>query len=377
MPTKEEDYKGKIKDLLKKIKKIISSDLEEVKKWNEIKNKDLTNKDLNGVKSDEIMKYLREQCLFLHEVYLDDYANSSDHATLDFHNAYLKFDISNVEDLPTKFYPLFGNSFGPFNSKAYFESKIKILWLLKESYINKESWIQGDRGGHIQAQEYNKWENIKGTNDTKERVVKITKKILSVIDKYGGWDNDSDETNQKVMDHICIVEVQHFPGLNFTDVETDDGNKHGKFRDWARLNKPLYETLIKFYLSDINSLNIIIGGKTLQYLFPYEDENNNLWMDCGYKNGKSRLVQIEELVEQPEPGLKLLDNKIIAFIHDEKHYPNEILIDKEKNSHQAYLDDKGIIYIDAYHLSHGQYSEKDSIIDAKRINILKGIKEKK
>ena len=363
MEEKEKNYEDKIKKLVGKIKDIEKKSLYD---WE---------------KSDEILSLLREECLFLHEDYIDGYANFSEKATLDFNHAFLKFDLSNVEVLPTKFYPIFANSFGPFNPKAFFDpdpDNIKILWLLKESYISKDSWIKkGDRGGHDQAKEYNKWENIKGTNDTKERVVKITKKILSIIDKKStidkvDWEADSDETYQKVMDHICILEVQHFPGLNFLGVETDDQTKYGKFRVWAELNKPLYETLIKFY-----SPTIIIGGYTLPYLFPYIDEKDNLWMLCRKKHGKDRFVQIEEKVKNSADDLKLLNKNIIAYFHnDNKKYPEEIEYPGD-NRHQAYLDDKGIIYVDAYHPApkYGigkdyEYTDEKAKIDAVRINLL-------
>ena len=111
-------------------------------------------------------------------------------ATLDFKEEGIKLTL-NKEDLDIfNYHVIYGNSFGPFYPKEYFKSdnNIKILWLLKEPYIKGIGcWIgnnedeKPDRGGHNQALEYNKWEEVKAITpiiNTKRRVIEITKKYF-------------------------------------------------------------------------------------------------------------------------------------------------------------------------------------------------------
>lgn len=68
--------------------------------------------------------------------------------------------------------------------------------------------------------EFIKWNNIEG--ETNQRMIKITKSILFIINKKGDWEKNDNKTYQKVMNHICIIELQYFPGLAFSSKKTDD-----------------------------------------------------------------------------------------------------------------------------------------------------------
>ena len=343
MEEKENDYTKKIKDYQEKIDALVG-------KIKEIEKKPFH----DWEKSDEIMKLLRNQDLYIHPLYIREKFSEyieilrkkitgteteTSKATLDFNNQNIKFTIN--EDEKKFYYELHANSFGPFNPEAYFKSKIRILWLLKEPLIvGMENWIWNneykgpDRGGHDQAKEYNKWETIKGTNYTKERVVKITKKILSIIDKKGSWDDDSDETYQKVMDHICILEVQHFPGLAFSGTSTDPG----KFGKWAKLNKLLVEELVQFYTP-----RIIIGGHTLKYFFPSEYGTYKHYKDNIYK------------AINKKKDLKVFGNQLINHCDD-------------KNNNWIYINENGQILIDADHpCLYNNYTDDHATADGNEI----------
>lgn len=48
---------------------------------------------------------------------------------------------------------------------------------------------------------------------------------------------------QDVLKHVCILEANHFPGLNFNDWGSDDS----KISAWTKINYSLLSVLIEFY----------------------------------------------------------------------------------------------------------------------------------
>lgn len=199
-----------------------------------------------AIKSYKTMKLLRNECIFVSKEYLAA-ANYKDCATLDPNNEGIRIIIPE-EDFVTDWYPIFANSFGPFNPKAYFESPIKVLWLLKEPFIKKESWVKGDRGGHNQAKENHIWEEIE-ENPTLENLIGITKTLLNEINSDG---ENQKYTEQDAIYHTNILEINHFPGLAFKTTKSNNN----KVCEWGRLNINLIQWLIDFY-----SPNIVIGCK--------------------------------------------------------------------------------------------------------------------
>lgn len=334
MTEKEKDYKEGIDELVRQIKNIEEKSLPD---WE---------------KSDEIMELLRRQYLFVHTDYLKKKVTEEKFATLNFEEEGIKTTL-NVEDKDLfDYHVVFGNSFGPFNPQAYFNCDIKILWLLKESYIDGiGSWIgdnednKPDRGGHDQAREYNNWEVVKAIIpkiNTKRRIIEITKKILSKIDKYGGWDDNSDLTYQKVMNHICVLEVQHFPGLAFSGTSTDDKRKNGSFIRWTELNKLLVEELIQFYFP-----RIIIGGHTLKYFFPEGYNHNSHYQDKIYPAIDEGIIE-----------LKVFNNILINHCG-------------ANNNNWIYMNEKGQILIDADHpCLYSNYTDDHATSDGEEIKKL-------
>lgn len=162
---------------------------------------------------------------------------------------------------------VFGNSFGPFNPEKYCKQDLKILWLLKEPLIkSRTSWLKGDRGGHNQALYNQTWEKME-ENPTVENLIKITREILQIV-------NERKYTEQEAMEHICILEVNHFPGLAFQSSNSNDD----LIGEWAQWNEELIRELIGFY-----NPNIIIGAQSFMGYFTsnlnllnwFSDSNNN------------------------------------------------------------------------------------------------------
>lgn len=143
-----------------------------------------------------------------------------------------------------------GNSFGPYKPEEYFkENQFRILWILKESYIKKGSWIEGARGEVDQAEEYVEWHNQYGKmdNPTHDKIISLSRIILQEVLKK----NKDDLSDEEVMNHLCIIEVNHFPGLAFNSTNSNDS----LIRKWVEYNNSLIETLIDFY-----NPNMVIGG---------------------------------------------------------------------------------------------------------------------
>lgn len=214
-------------------------------------------------KSIKIMKLLRDECIFIHHNRLHS-ADFSD-ATIKPDDVNMKLNLVN-EDLVTDWHPIFANSFGPFYPSEYFKKEnFRIVWLLKESYIMKDSWVKGDRGKHNQAKEYTVYfeENGYFDNDTHDNILKLSRTILTTLEVI-----DKEASDKEVLNHICILEVNHFPGLAFQSPNSNDY----LIGEWAELNTDLIKTLVAFCKP-----NIIIGGHTLGHFFPvgYRYEENH------------------------------------------------------------------------------------------------------
>lgn len=148
---------------------------------------------------------------------------------------------------------IFANSFGPFNPQIFstLDRKYRILWLLKEPYIELESWRDGDKGGHDQASEYQTWEEAKKI-PTYRKLISYSRKLLEQFGIVYTGKNEA-EIMEKYMWHICIIEVNHFPGLAFNKNGTDDP----LIKKWYEINQDLLKILVDFY-----DPQILIGGGT-------------------------------------------------------------------------------------------------------------------
>lgn len=183
-----------------------------------------------------------------------------------FDNLIFNSDVTiNPEKIVDEKYPnetiiIRGNSFGPFNPEEYFKSDIKILWLLKESYITKSSWIRGDRGGHNQAFENHLWDNI--VNEDNKTLINLIHRTQTIINELNN--NGTNISEQVLMSSICILEMNHFPGLAFNN----SNSKKNYIEDWSESNLNLLKILIKFYEPSI----VISGGVHDCYYYPWFKE---------------------------------------------------------------------------------------------------------
>ena len=279
-----EVYKKKVANLVKRIEGIITD--------NTLKN--------NKVKCSElIMEELRKEYILLPSEYVNsflytrdqldelskiplslDFTNSGNNETLHqklseaynnsvsalFDNLIFNSNVTiNPKKIVDEKHPnetiiIRGNSFGPFNPEEYFKSDIKILWLLKESFITKATWLKGDRGGHNQAFENHLWDNIVNEdNKTLKNIIIRTQTIMNELNT-----NRNNISEQELMSHICIVEVNHFPGLAFNS----SNSQKNYIEDWAESNLKLLKILIKFYEPSI----VISGGVHDCYYYPWFKE---------------------------------------------------------------------------------------------------------
>ncbi len=212
-----------------------------------------------SVKSNKIMERLRGETIFIPKSYRiqkekDPFCTIAPKECLPLHLSQLEEgtdDESVHEMIRNGVIGIKGNSFGPFYPDDYFNSKtkekdfFKIVWILKESYIKKESYNSGDRGAHNQAAEYAAY-GISEEDKTHYNVLQLGRIILETIGEI-----DEDELDKNVMKHICILEANHFPGL---DLNKSD-SKNPKVKDWLEKNRDLLQVLIRFYDPDL-----VIGG---------------------------------------------------------------------------------------------------------------------
>lgn len=352
------------------LKKTIESASKETRAfWN---NSELSQEqvDILVQRSDEIMKTMREQCLYVHKDYLAA-ANSKDYVTLESKNPSIKFALPMEKDSKeyvTEYYPIFGNSFGPFNSEEYFLSETKVLWLLKESYIEKESWVKNDRGKHNQAKYYYKedWETLCSDdgNPTIANVVKLSSIILSYINKniipfnraveifndikyenakFDKWNN----WMRGVMNHICILEVNHFPGLAFASRDTNNGN----IKEWFDKNTELIQQLIKYYSPSI----VVVGGTPL-----YEKLYDGTW----------EVSKLISNIMKKEEGPQYNPLNRLGYVVDDKIIENgsTTYISSDGYNHVLPTINNGPIFVIAYHPGRdGNYTPDMAKKDGKRI----------
>ena len=287
-------------------------------------------------KSIKIMKLLRDECIFIHHNRLHS-ADFSD-ATIKPDDVNMKLNLVN-EDLVTDWHPIFANSFGPFYPSEYFKREnFRIVWLLKESYIMKDSWVKGDRGKHNQAKEYIDYFEVYGEfgNTTYDNILKLSRTILTTLDVI-----DENASHKEVLYHICILEVNHFPGLAFQSPNSNDY----LIGEWAELNTDLIKTLVAFCKP-----NIIIGGHTLGHFFPvgyrYEENHYIEHISDGIKKSINNGMNFEVL------GFRLVDSN-----WNKDMTPNFLFKTKED-----------CFMIDANHPSRKiNYLEKNAKIDAEII----------
>lgn len=247
--------------------------------------KEIINSD-KAKKSNKINERLRGETIILPKSYIEE-KKIQDECTID-SNKFLPInsyqleagmeDMSTLDTIKDGAVLIKGNSFGPYLPNSYFQNDVfKICWLLKEPYIELESYLNGDRGSHNQAAEYVQYyvENGKFGNQTHDNLLVLSQIILRELAKISDDDvkqvsdnslriqirklkNEKIDDLGDVMSHICILETNHFPGLALKTPDTNEMNH----RKWVQYNKELIKVLLDFY-----NPNVVIGCYTLMGQF--------------------------------------------------------------------------------------------------------------
>lgn len=307
--------------------------------------------------SKEIMARLREEYIFAKKSYIDKFVNAS-YATIapysddadDVKPELEERDIEGTED--NEYSRIHANSFGPFNPDEYFKNgNFKILWVLKEPFVeygeyeDLMSCLRKFLGGHDQGKQYwdEGWSVIKlpaekGGNPTIANLIRISKMILKELgEPFNG--NDEDAIMKQVMGHICILEVNHFPGLAFNSKIS----KNSLIGDWAEINNDLIQELIAFY-----NPNVIIGGNTLGHFYP-----------DGYKLiGEGNTHSFDHIKEGIKNGNEMFKILGLTILKDETNY-------MQVRKDYLFKTKEGIILVDSSHPS--RYSKVQSEENGKQI----------
>lgn len=144
-----------------------------------------------------------------------------------------------------------GGAFSP----EWEKSDLKLLFILRESYILKPSFDAGDRGGHRQNEEYltndDLWENA-----TYRNLVKITYftyySMLDIPLKEVDFKQDEvwDEACGIFRNHAAVICANPFPGLAFNSTKTD----LGLLKEWLVI--PEIQQLLAEKISQLNPKRI-------------------------------------------------------------------------------------------------------------------------
>lgn len=214
------------------------------------------------------------------------------------------------------------NLFGPICPEKYFSTDFRILWLLKESYITKESYDEGDRGGHNQAKD--RYEEPLGDGKGDATYRKIIKTVSLLVN------NKEIDDNEVFRNHTSILNVNIFPAL------CSSSSTDFLIGQWASINKSLLEQQLVLYKP-----TVIICGFTLQHFFP--DSCND---------GKHNPENIRKYMQEHN-GINLLGYNIPQ--------ENSLFMDELYNEYGANYAfwNKDVVFIDAYHPAYRGFKSSD------------------
>ena len=187
---------------------------------------------------------------------------------------------------------LFGYSFGPFDCDSYLRSDCRVVYLLKEPVLRRESYENGDRGFHDQAKEY-LFEYI-NTGKMSPPYPQIARNVYSIFHAFDeeskvfkDSDNEMTEAYNLLLNKTAIINVNNYPSLG--------GSSNNTLIDkWAKENKNTIVELIKLLEPTIiisgTSLGKFINNKndTCELFDGYGknckkcSENNQEYKDCYY-----------------------------------------------------------------------------------------------
>ena len=179
--------------------------------------------------------------------------NKSIHVPKIFHgtlptNVEEQVDFTNYESYST----IFADSFGPFRPLQYFQSKYKVMFILKETYLEDVEEETNFSEGHNKANEY---VDLEWTKQPKTYQV-AAQMCFSLLNnrEYDKKIDKKEDVLECFWDNACIINVNKFPCIASDDTSSNDNY----IFHWAQLNESLIQKEIDLYQPDI-----IIGGHTL------------------------------------------------------------------------------------------------------------------
>lgn len=284
--------------------------------------------------SDLIMEKSRKKCIYLPMQYYKTFFNKKT-VTIDPSKIVVKF----TENLGNYYFPLYANSFGPFNAYQYFRKPIRFLFLLKESF--RREFLSWDvKIGHNQSEEFGTWEKIMNENNkTLITLIKITKVCL---ESFYSRPFNCEET----MEHICVLEVNSYPGLAY-NIHTQSDNK--LVYSWCKINKEFIKELIVLYqpsfvLSCNNILSILVDSIT-------DNKDICTWANEHLFNWLRVHNIIGNKFEEQKYSYFLLGHKIINSYN--RHIYG--IKDKDYNRVTIVMDTNQTIWIGCYHPAYGKW----------------------
>lgn len=239
---------------LKKAANDLAADTKEI-----IKNFSLT----DAEKSREIMGRICKEYISLRNSYINSFKTSSN-VTVNPESPDVKYILEEGDregEGLDEFTRIYAYSFGPYRPAYYFDKNmLRIVWLLKEPYLCDMVQMRGRVEGYAQDQQYNIPAEI-NKNNTHHNIIIVTQNLLLYLAKvpceellkikdetlrrqieHLKYENLDDEN--VIMNHICILEMNHFPGLNLNGQWKSNGTF---IENWADINSSSLSTLFDFY----------------------------------------------------------------------------------------------------------------------------------
>jgi hypothetical protein len=217
----------------------------------------------------------------------------------------IKNDLEEGEEYVT----IKANEGGAF-SPDWEKSKLKILFILRESYILKDSFFKNnDRGGHKMNQLYGDNAELY-TNPTYRNMVKIT--YYAYLSMMGTLNTNPNFRSKSVWDEACsvfrsnaaVISASPFPGLAFKSTRTNMGYLK------KMIEIPEVQSLLKAKIDELNPKRIYaafdlnwvstyshlfgwLKGRTLKELVDCEGEQKVLGKSIvsgGILNGRTYAI---------------------------------------------------------------------------------------
>lgn len=318
------------KEPLKKASEKLAQDCEDIIKAHP----DAEKSDISNL----IMARMCLETIYLPKNLVESY-NTSNKVTIDPSQAKLEWELNDEEK--KEYYRIRAYSFGPFNPIEYFNSKFRILWLLKEPYCKSIREINGtETKDYRQGLTYCTWDKVLNENNpTIKNAIKYTQRILKALKESGKYEqelkNEDLEDENDVMKHICILEVNHFPGLAFNG--TDSNNN--LLKDLGTINHEVLKVLIDFYEADL----AILGGKNAMDRFIKDNYKDQISGDSHFFNW----IRVSKVADFPDHEYSIFDRKILPN-SDFRQVIEKTKFKEETQRAGIFQDEKGTVWFPWY-----------------------------